>query len=135
MTHLEKKESHILSKIQGEINNLNYDLTDMDNTDNIDVAYAEEQDALETIGSILKNDTKLDKLEDKSAAKDEKEFDKWVDNEEKILKRIKNELVNLNKQLKTLTGDSNKMKRYFAQKKALLDIKKILHEASEFFKL
>lgn len=135
MVNIQKKESKVLSKINDSITNIDTDMDIINTSDDIDLIYSEQQDALENISYILENEAKLGNLEDKEGVHEEKAIDDWASSEVKTLKKINKKLKDLEKQLYTLTGNANKAKRFIAQKQAIRDIKNILHDASRFFDL
>ncbi|WP_432228226.1 hypothetical protein ACQ3MN_07895 [Enterococcus faecalis] len=135
MVNFQKKESKVLSKINESIDSINTDMDAINTSDDIELIYSEQQDAIENISYILENENKLGKLEDKESAQEEKSIDAWASSEVRILNKINKKMNDLEKQLYLLTGNANKVKRFIAQKKAIRDIKNILHDASLFFDL
>lgn len=139
MEKLEKKKSKTLEKIQANLNKVNNDLDNMENSTDADTIYDYHESIINSIHKIIKEYVRLNDIENLEEKKNDKIIQKdiklWASNEDKILKKIDKELVNFYKQIQIITGDSNRIKKHYAQKKLLIDLKSIMFEAQKYFNI
>jgi uncharacterized coiled-coil protein SlyX len=127
MSNYEKKEFKIAQQIADTLEKLDKTLEKLEDTDSKVKSYFEQEKAIHEIKKALKDAKKLDKLETKDVTGVIKETDKIENKDYENLSEITNTIDKLEISLNKLgDSESNKIKSFIEQEKAIHYIKTIL---------
>ncbi|SHH28022.1 hypothetical protein SAMN02745245_00982 [Anaerosphaera aminiphila DSM 21120] len=133
MSNYEEKEAKTLNEIADTLIKLDKTFEDLEESEGRVKHFIEQEKAIHEIKKIVKKCNKIEDLEDDHIYDEVLNLEDLKDFESENLKEIGNTIIDLDKTLEKLDeGKNSKVKSYIEQKKAIHQVKKILHNVGLF---